>query len=474
MIRSFRLQLAFRFAATMAVGVAGVAAVGYFGLRESLDRQLDASLVNVASIQAASVTDDPSGEMRFHEWDLTPEEAATVRDLNRYAQVWSESGESLLRTQYLTRDLPLEPAALRQAAEGEIVWTEADFLGTGLRSLYYPLGRLGESHARHVLQVAAPLGARNRTLRMAGLFLAGIALLVTGGTFLGGWWLAGRAVRPVLDVIDQAEEIGATTLGKRITAHADSREGERLVHVLNTMLDRLDAAFEAQRRFTGDASHELRSPLTALRGELELALRRERGVEEYRRVIASALEETERLTRLAEDLLTLARSDAGAMEPRRREVDLTETARSTVGRLEAKAEERRIRVEVRARGTVRGLYDPDMVGRLLWNLVDNAVKFTAPGGRVEVSVAPVDGGALLEVADSGPGLREEALGKLFERFYREGAARTPAEGTGLGLSIVRAVAEAHGGRVEARNRDAGGAVFRVWLPAGDGGSAQVA
>ena len=127
MKRSFRRQLALRVAVTMTVGVGAVAALSFYALRVSLDRELNVSIVNVASIQASSLTEDPTGVMRFHEWELTPEEAASIRDLNRYAQVWDGDGQSLLRTQYITEDLPLDTVVLRRAAEGELVWTEGEF-----------------------------------------------------------------------------------------------------------------------------------------------------------------------------------------------------------------------------------------------------------------------------------------------------------------------------------------------------------
>ncbi|MFW6201116.1 MAG: histidine kinase dimerization/phospho-acceptor domain-containing protein, partial [Gemmatimonadota bacterium] len=321
MSRSLRFRLAARTAVGMTAALAAISLAALFGARAFLDRGLDASLMNMASIQAAAVTDAPSGEMHFHEWDLTPEEAARVRELNRYAEVWSTAGESLLRSQYITENLPLDTAALRSAAAGGIVLREQRFQGFPIRSLYYPLERMGEAHARHVLQVAAPLTGRNRMLtRLAWLLLA-ITLLAGAGSFVGGWWLARRVVRPVHEIIDQAEAIGAGTLGQRIHADADSREYERLIRVLNSMLARLEASFEAQRRFTADASHELRSPLTALRGEIELALRRERDGEEYRRVLESNLEEVDRLARLADDLLTLARADTGVMRPRLQALD---------------------------------------------------------------------------------------------------------------------------------------------------------
>lgn len=462
--RSFRRQLAGRFTLAMAVALVAVMTIGYKALRETLDRQIDATILNVASIQAGSVTDDPTGEMRFHEWDLSPEEAASVRELNRWAQVWSEGGRSLLRSQFLTRDLPLDTMALHAAAEGRLTWTEQSFGGLDIRSLYYPLGRLGESHAPHVLQVSAPLTARNGTLRAAAIGLALIALLVTSGTFAGAWWLAGRVVSPVRDITRQAESIGAETLGRRITAHADTREYRQLVDVLNTMLDRLDAAFEAQRRFIADASHELRSPLTALRGEIELALRREREAEEYRRVMASALEEAEGLGNLAEELLTLARSDAGVIEPRCREISLGDPVRRAVDRIRPRAEDKQINITIVDEGRVFGNWDPELLERVAYNLVDNAVKYTTPGGHARIGMHAADGTAVLEVADTGPGLHDTDPGRIFERFYRADVARSGSEGSGLGLSIVRAIVLAHGGEVTAANRNEGGAIFRVRLP----------
>lgn len=461
--RSFRLQLAVRLGATMAIGMAVVALIGYLALRTTLDRQIDASLVAVASIQAASVTDDPSGAMRFFEWDLTEEEMESLGGLNRFAQIWSEEGESLNRSRQLSEDLPLDHEAVRTASEGELVWRRSVWGNHSLRSLYYPLARLGETHARHVLQVAAPLDWRNRTLASAALFLLGLAVVFAGASFAGSWWLADRAVGAVGEIAMQAEAIEAETLGRRITAHGETIEYERLVRVLNTMLERLDDSFEAQRRFTADASHELRSPLTALRGELELARRRDRQPEEYRRVIDSALEETARLTRLVEDLLTLARSDAGAMRVRARQTDLAERVGTAVDRLRATAAERRVRVATESTGETVLAGDPELLDRLVWNLLDNAVKYCRPGGQVTATVQGSDEALKLRVADEGPGLPPGAEETLFERFSRSDAAHA-GEGTGLGLAIVRAIAQAHGGSVRGENRPSGGAVFVVEIP----------
>ena len=284
--------------------------------------------------------------MHFHEWQLTPEEAGSVRDLIRYAQIWSEDGQSLLRSQFMTGNLPLDAEAVEEAGEGNLVWREQEYQGMPVRSLYYPLDRFGPAHEGHVLQVAAPLVARNEMVERLALFFAAITLLVTAASAVGSRWLAGRSIRPVDEVIDQAEAIGVASLDQRIEAWADTREYQRLVQVLNTMLDRIQQAFDAQRRFTADASHELRSPLTALRGEIEIALRRDRAPEEYREVLVSALDEILRLSRITEDLLTLARSDAGALEGGGDAVDLATVTERIVGRIRRSAEAKGLTLDV--------------------------------------------------------------------------------------------------------------------------------
>lgn len=464
MSRSFRTQLAWRAALVMAGALLSISAASVLTLRALLDRRLDASVLNVASIQAASVTDEPSGAMHFHEWELTPEEAVSVRDLIQYAQVWRADGESLLRSQYMTSDLPLERPALDRAAGGDIVWTRAVFEGIPVRLLYYPLDRFGMAHERHVLQVAAPLTNRDQLVVRVSLFLMALTIVGVGATYAGSGWLAGRAMRPVHEVIDQAEEIRAGSLDRRIHAYADTREYRRLVDVLNTMLGRIQSGFETQRTFTADASHELRSPLTVMRGELEVALRRDRDPDEYRRVLASTLEEVVRLGRVTEDLLILARSDSGSLRVRSEPIDVAGIVESVVERLRRQVAAKDIVVEATSTGDVVAELDPVLLGQVVWNLVQNAIEFAPRRGRVRVATEGTASTVTLRVEDNGPGFPPKQADRVFDRFFRADAARPQTGGTGLGLSIVKAVADAHGGTVQAENRAEGGARVTVVFP----------
>ncbi len=376
------------------------------------------------------------------------------------AKAWSEVGISPRIYPSTGLHWPEQPTTSWSGPKGV-------FQGIPIRSLYYPLERLGELHSHHVIQVAAPLEARNRMLRSVGLLLLAILATIAATTFVGAWWLAGRVVRPVDAIIDQAEGIARGEPHRRIEAYADTWEYQRLVQVLNQMLSRLEAALEAQKRFAADASHELRTPLTVLRGEIEVALRRDRTVEEYVRVLDSALEEAERLSRLAEDLLTLTRSEAGVLEPQIQSVDLTERVQRTVTRLSQEAEGREIRISGPGGDAVTADVDPDLFDRVVWNLLGNAVKFSPQAASVEIGLETSDGGVVMAVSDNGPGIPDDQLQKVFERFFRTDESRTHGEdhsGTGLGLAIAKAIVELHHGEITAENRPGGGAVFRVLIP----------
>lgn len=458
--RSFRFQLAMRATTVVALGLGALAAMTMWTLKSLLDNEVDTSILNVASIQAASLADGPSGEMHFHEWELTPEEAESVRDMVQYAQVWDAEGVSLLRSQYMTNDLPADPDALAIATAGELVWTRQDFEGTPMRTLFYPLERLGVAHEAHVLQVAAPLTRRNQMLLRAGMFLAVLTLLLSTAAFTGSWWLAGSAVRPIHAVIDQAEEIEARSLDQRIEAWADTLEYRRLVEVLNTMLSRLQLAFEAQRRFTADASHELRSPLTAMRGEIEVALKRPRAKEEYVGVLESTLEEVVRLSKTSEDLLTLARSDSRSLRLDLQAVDATSVVGHVIRRLKTEADSKEVRVCAPTE-PVTATVDQGVLGQIAWNLIENALRFSRHGGEVRVLLRSEEERLYLVVEDEGPGFGGVDPESVFERFFRADQARTHGAGvggTGLGLAIVRALAEVHGGSARAENRSDGARV----------------
>ncbi|MGH2659128.1 MAG: sensor histidine kinase [Actinomycetota bacterium] len=316
-----------------------------------------------------------------------------------------------------------------------------------------------------VLVVGASLDDQREALARLGILLAvggPLALILASGV---GWVVAGAALRPVERMRAEAAAISASEPGRRLPTSGTWDEVDRLGKTLNEMLERLEQALQRERRFVDEASHELRTPLANLRTELDLALRRSRSSEELAAALRSAAEETERLARLAENLLVLARADRGRVPVRREPVDLAELVAHTVEAFALRAAKAGVTIEARVPEGLRASLDPLRIRQAIGNLLDNALRHTAPRGIVTVEVAHSNGLLSLEVRDTGEGFPAAFLPSAFEPFTRPDASRSREDGgTGLGLAIVRAVAEAHGGAAEARNRPAGGASITLRIP----------
>ena len=425
--------------------------------------QLDGTLLHLAEVEAKAGAATTGSDFEFHEGVLLASREGPTAELTRYAQLWARDGRPLVRTRNLPVNLELPAGALLTAQRGEVGWATHMWRGRSIRSVVYPLRLLGAAHGVHVLQVAAPTEPIRGTLSQFALLVTAVTVLATAAAYAMGWRLAEIALRPTRQITEQAEAVEAGTLSERITAHADVVEFRRLVTVLNAMLDRLDRAFQAQRRFTADASHELRGPLNVLRGDIEVTLRRERSPGEYRETLERCREEVLQLSRLAEDLLVIARSDAGLPLDQRVEVDLYALASQVAERYGPLASQRNVRIQVTgASAVIAG--DSSLLERVVANLIDNAVKYSPADGAVSVEVQHDELSATVTVRDQGPGIPSEQVPQLFTRFFRGDPARPRAEGSGLGLSIAKAGADAHGGTLEFRG-DSRGAVFRLTLPA---------
>lgn len=318
---------------------------------------------------------------------------------------------------------------------------------------------LAVRRGRSTVVVARSLEPRNESLRRLLrelLVAAPLALLLAS---LAGYGLAAAALRPVEAMRRRAAAVSARSPG-RLPVSPARDEISRLATTLNEMLERLESAFEHERRFVADASHELRTPLAMLRAELELALRRPRSRGELHAALSSAAQETERLSQLAEDLLLIARADQGGLPIRPERVLLDDVFEAVARRYARRAEADGRTLRVRTTETALDL-DPTRVEQALANLVENALAHG--NGVVDLFAITRDDVVELHVADEGAGFPEPFLERAFERFSRAEESRTGA-GSGLGLSIVAAITEAHGGEVGAANRDGGGADVWIALP----------
>lgn len=283
----------------------------------------------------------------------------------------------------------------------------------------------------------------------------------------GGYILAGRVLAPVGAMAETARRITAESLSARLPADNPRDEFGRLAGVVNETLSRLEAAFEQLRRFTADASHELRTPLTSLRSIGEVALHRSLTIQEYRDVVASMLEEVDRLTRLVENLLLLTRAEAGRIPMTRTVVDLSELVVSVSDGLRVLAEEKDQVCAVDVAAPVTALCDASILRHGVTNLLYNAIKYTPNKGVIRVATTKTPTGeAVIEVQDTGPGIAAVHRERIFERFYRVDNARSrDAGGVGLGLAIARWAVEANGGRIELESDQGRGTLFRIVLPA---------
>ncbi len=305
--------------------------------------------------------------------------------------------------------------------------------------------------------------ARRRSLIVLSIAIPLVLLL---GSY-GGLTLANQALRPVDRITRAAEQIAGGDLAERVPAPAKMDEIGRLAATFNHMISRLQAAFERQKQFTSDASHEMRTPLAVMRGDIEITLRRERTAEEYRRALESNLEEIVRLSRLVEDLLMLARGDSGRVELRREPLDLSKLCQQMVEYISPLADQRQQTLNYNGPNTALMVnVDALRIKQLLLNLLDNAIKYTEPQGRIALGLKTEDKDAVITVTDTGRGIPPEDLPHIFDRFFRRSAktADRSATGFGLGLSIVKWIVDSHGGKIEAQSEVGKGTTFRVRLP----------
>lgn len=443
---SLRTRLTIGFAAGMAVVLA---ALGLF-----LDWRVGHDLTAGIDMDLRSRGQVVVGAVRSHRSDLIGAEGRLIDPDEAFAQVLAPPGRILDSSSAVRAAPMLGPGELRAVRGPTFVTTRVHGVDDPARLLAIPVRSGGRDD---VVVVGATLGDRNESisrLRLAMVIGGPVALALVS---LAGWLLAGAALRPVEAMRREAAAISASEPDRRLPVEGAPEELARLGSTLNSMLDRLQGSMDRERVFLDRASHELRTPLTVLRMELDLALSRARSPEELRAALETASEETDRLVRLAEDLLVLSRAQEGRLPLQRRDTDLAELVRRAGTAHAARASSAGLDLRVTANGPVEARVDPDRIRQALDDLLDNAFRHGAPGGVVSVAAASNGTNVSVSVDDDGPGLPDDVVS----------ANRTPDGGTpraGLGLAVVRAVAEAHGGALVLENRASGGARATITVP----------
>ncbi|MCB9849426.1 MAG: heavy metal sensor histidine kinase [Phycisphaerales bacterium] len=462
---TIRFRLTLWWTAITLCSCAALCLLLYFGLSYSLRREVDSFL---------------KGEVQEFTSILNEEEHHSFAEIE--ADIRHELGSRLRGD--LTFRLVGEDAGLVFSSDAHDVLTNDDGAGTQVVDVEGPVctteqpastswpyrvcsqqvdlanrGRYQAQAAYRMDQVAASLTGFRR-LSVAAMAIA------TGLSVVCGVVLAGKSLRPVQQMTNTARHIGAQNLAERLARSRNGDELDDLAGVLNEMLARIERQFGEVQRFTADAAHELRTPLAALRCRVELALDHQCDENEWRQLLEESLGQFDTLSRITNDLLLLARADAGRNFLNLDRFDLTETIRDLVDLYSATANEHRIELVCERMVAIEVDADAMRIRQLFSNLLDNALKYTPPGGRVTVGMARYENKAEVRVCDNGPGIAPEHIAHVFDRFYRVDAARTRTTGgCGLGLSICRSIAEAHGGTITMASRLDVGTEVVVRLPA---------
>jgi heavy metal sensor kinase len=313
-----------------------------------------------------------------------------------------------------------------------------------------------------IILVGRSIAPQLRDLRSAALILTavGAGILLLG--LVGGWWLASRAIRPIEDISATAVKISGGDLAQRINVAETESELGRLASVLNSTFARLEAAFSQQRQFTSDAAHELRTPVSVMLTQTQTTLNRERSAAEYRETLESCQRAAQRMRRLIESLLELAKLDAGQQPMKRSRFDLANTARDCVALIEPLAAARHVKI-ISDIPPLECVGDSERLSQVITNLLTNAITYNKENGEVRLEGEAKNGSVILRVSDTGVGISADDLPRVFDRFYRVDSSRTSGN-TGLGLAISKAIVEAHGGQIEVTSNPESGSVFTVRFP----------
>ena len=443
----------------MAVGLSLGGGLAFLNMRHSIHATVDGQLRERLSVVRETV----NRRMRAGQVEELREELdedSELRPASDLLQISDQEGR------WVFQSAAIKPYRLPpQSAETAIGKAKTEMIGNvPIRLIAEDVSLNGEVYN---IQIAARMDgfyqALTRFRHRLLLFLPVILVVATAG----GYWTSRRALSPVDAISLAAQQINPRNLSSRITVPDTGDELQRLSETLNAMLGRVDAAMQRVTQFTADASHELRTPITIMRTRAELALRRIRTEAEYREIIEQLHAELVRTSRLVDNLMLLARADAGAEPIELEELDLVDLLRRVLSQASFLAEEKG--VSLRANLSLRNALwiegDPQLLGRLFLHLIDNAVKYTPPPGFVSVELDETEEAVRVAIVDTGIGISETDLPHIFERFYRADKTRSrESGGAGIGLSIGRWIAEAHLGSLNVESRLGAGTSFFVVLP----------
>lgn len=445
-------------AAILVVFASGV----YIYFSNSLQKNIDTKIKSIGEVLSSAMTETHDQSI-FGNFERYLENVLGRKPKGKFIQIMDSSGKIGAKMSDIeTETLPTSFLTLERALKGEVVYETIEDPKPRLRMVTIPI--MEKNKTTSIVQVGTSLEDFDETMRRL-LIIMIISIPTSLSLTLGvGYFMAKKALKPVDQIRKAAIKISSSSLDARIDIGRRSDELGRLARTFNDMISRLEDAFQRINQFSIDVSHELKTPLTVLKGETEVALRKERESEDYKKLLLSNLEEIDRMARIIDDLLLLSKADTKDIRLRMEAIDLRNLVFDICMDMKLFAENKGVELIIGELEAARVMGDELKLRRMLLNIVENGIKYTHRGGRVEVSSVLSNGYARIDVRDNGIGIQEGDIKYIFDRFYRGDKSRGREKGTGLGLSISKWIAEAHKGSIEVKSRPMRGSLFSVKLP----------
>ena len=466
-VKSIKAKLTLWYVGTLIVIVVFFSVAIYFSLKNTLNRSIDISLDNFKEELKDALLSSP-----VKEWKnvINKEGEEEVPIPLMYIQILHINGKGgspviLAKSRILrNKTLPYSKKALISARMGKTyIETAKWFSMYPLRVILSPVNERG--NVSYVMEIATPLRGVLNILRkfLFILLISGTILVII--LSLWSYFFVNRAFMPVKNIVATVKRITSKDLSLRIRSVETKDEIGELANTFNEMISRLESSFKQIKQFSSDVSHELKTPLTVIKGEVEVSLRRDRRKKEYKNTLKILLEETTKLEKIIENLLFLSHMDGQSKSLSFKRISLDEILLEVFEDTEKMARQKEIHLILKGIKPVYTKGEENLLKRLLTNLIDNAIKYTPTGGSVEISLESDRKFARFIIKDTGVGIPEDKLEHIFDRFYRVDEARsTSTGGSGLGLSIVKQIVEVHKGEIEVKSELNRGSTFIIYLP----------
>lgn len=451
LIKSFRVRLAILYTIIISLMFSAFAFALYREYRSELYKTFDDTLIKDA--KAELIAGNKTSTVR--------QNAEIIKKYSdEFYQVTNSEGKFIIASADNEKyRWPLNRGLMQIALKGTPKFETIKHKGENYRLLYYPVDsenilRVGES----LYNTEQKLMILNRLSRMFSPLVLLLSALIS-------WLFAWKAISPLIKIKSLAEKIKTGRVEKRIDMRPKGSEIDDMVKIFNEMLESIQNVIESQKRFTSDVSHEIRSPLTSLRGNIEVALRKKRHAEEYETVLQNSLSDILRLSKIVDNLLFLSRADNNTLELRMQRFNLAQLLRSITEQKRSIAIAHGLSITEEYQEHLELLGDMDLLEQAFSNIIDNAIKYTPSGGKITIKAVNVDNNPTIFVSDTGVGISQEEIPNIFERFYRVDKSRSgKPRGTGLGLSIAKWIVTAHNGKIFVKSKVGSGSDFIIVFP----------